>query len=225
MATKIRKRAQDDSNQVDAISLRQRFVTWKNEKLGPKGKLVISLVVLVVLASILLFTPGINLYDRMMGNPIDGENLGPEHSLRPSDNQPWVVNKVIDIKSIAGKSEEVVKATLGEPQRREEGIFNYSDGKKVEKNSPVYTYPNGLRIQFIEAKAARIFVKPEKPMLFSTGYPRALGVVGLDPNIQPTLKENNVIRWNNVEGLYEIAAKREDRMVGSVQVTIDEKYK
>lgn len=103
---------------------------------------------------------------------------------------------ILDISKIVGKSQDEVKAILGEPTSCE----NVNPSRVG--SSPKCTY-NGdqIEIVFINGKADWITVNGLSKLDFS---PTALEAFGFSPT-SPTFRNDNVIRWANLASLHEVS--------------------
>ena len=110
--------------------------------------------------------------------------------------QTQEVKLIVDVPTIVGKSQDDVKAILGEPSNCE--TVNPS---RVGPSPKCLYKGEAIEVVFIAGKADWITINALSKLDFS---PAVLGMFGFSQTT-PTFRNDNVMRWTNLPGLHEVS--------------------
>ena len=103
---------------------------------------------------------------------------------------------IVDVQAIVGKSQDDVKAILGEPSKCE--TVNPS---RVGPSPKCLYKGEAIEVVFIAGKADWITINALSKLDFS---PAALEMFGFSQT-SPSFRNDNVMRWTNLPGLHEVS--------------------
>lgn len=212
------------------------FLMWKYNRFSKNARIGLSVVfglffIIMVLVSRTPTDTG-NQITSSVNTPEASQSTQPTNQPTTKPASPTQEPKLtsipvlVDILSIAEKSESEVTKLLGEPNKKEDGKWRYSGTDTWIQNCPAITYMNGLiEIKFIEGKAARITITPKEKMVYKDSLNKVLPMCGLKHRNPDFTQEGSFARWSKIDGLYEFSVFNEGGNISYMYAIANEKYK
>lgn len=150
---------------------------------------------------------------------------GTENPSETVEQKEPEVSVIVDIKSIADKTQAEVKAILGEPVSTEDGKWRYYGTDEWIPNCPEVTYPNGISVKFVEDKAARITIIPTSKIKYVEDD-SILPVIGIEPIDIDYISGPTSTVYGNIPEVYEVSIfKTDNNTIDYIYVITSEVYK